>query len=187
MEVIVVRHGETEYNIRNLVNSTPTVYCPLTAKGRQQAIELGPKLRKLGPIDAIFTSRLPRTIETLRNAIPFAEFSIDRYLDEVNVGICESQCHSLYKQFIDNSVDKKPPGGESFMDVVQRFKVFYGLQLHKGYKRILVIGHADTVRAAQVVLNGIDPHHAKFSSRPENCVPYVLSEEIEDKGTASEF
>lgn len=176
MEVIVVRHGETEYNIRNLVNSTPTVECPLTEKGRQQAIELGNKIRELGPVNAIFTSRLSRTIETLRNAIPFAEFSVDKLLDEVNMGVCESQNHDIYKLFIDNSIEKRPLGGESFLDVVNRFKLFYGLQLQQDYKRILVIGHADTVRAAHVVIEGMDPHRAKFDFRPDNCVPYVLKE-----------
>ena len=175
LELVIARHGETEYNVKGLVNSSPAAHCPLTEKGREQAVMLGTILRDGNHVfDAIFCSRLPRTIETLRQAMPFAEFSVNRYLDEVHTGVCESQSHTLFKEMIDNSVEKKPLGGESFNDVCARFKQFWDLMIQTSLKKILIIGHSDTVRAAHVIVGGGDPHEAKFVFQPQNGLPYFL-------------
>lgn len=178
LEIVIARHGETVYNIRGLVNSSPAVHCPLTQRGQIQAIELGNHLRSQGHhFDAIFTSRLPRTVETLQYAYPFAEYSTNKLLDEVHTGICESQSHEIFRQILNGSVTRKPSGGESFLDVCARFRDFWGALKKSRYKKVLVIGHADTVRAAHVVIDEMDPQIAKFNFTVSNCYPYKLIEE----------
>lgn len=174
MELIIARHGETEYNVRGLVNSNPIVPCALTEKGRLQAIELGHSLRsEEHNFDAIFTSRLPRTIETLRHAYPFAEFTVSRFLDEIHMGLYESQPYAAYKSVV-REPDIKAPGGESFVDVCIRFDHFLE-RVSNEYRKILIIGHADTVRAAHVSMAGMDLKHAKTEFHPNNCEIFKLN------------
>lgn len=55
--LILLRHGESEWNRRNLF--TGWVDIPLSEKGIQEALEAGKALRKF-PIDRVFTSELMR-------------------------------------------------------------------------------------------------------------------------------
>ncbi len=48
-ELVLARHGESEYSLKQLVNGDPGVACPLTPAGREQARELGGRLRRARP------------------------------------------------------------------------------------------------------------------------------------------
>ena len=61
MNLYVTRHGETEWNAKDLVCGTTDI--DLTEKGREQAAELGKRLAEL-PIDVILVSPLRRAQET---------------------------------------------------------------------------------------------------------------------------
>lgn len=62
--VILVRHGESETNVRNIVSSDIYGY-PLTSRGREQASNTGQQLRDL-EIAFFQTSPVQRAIETSR-------------------------------------------------------------------------------------------------------------------------
>src|SRR5439155_14309103 len=61
--LIVARHAESEYNVLGLLNGDPSVPCPLTARGRDQARALGRALAEQ-TIDLRITTDFPRTRET---------------------------------------------------------------------------------------------------------------------------
>ena len=58
----VVRHGQTEFNVKNIIGGTLEPN-PLSKIGRQQAVKLALKLLKI-KIDLIYSSDLTRAIET---------------------------------------------------------------------------------------------------------------------------
>ena len=61
MEIYVVRHGQTEYNVKNIFQGHVDV--PLNTIGLQQAEEIAQKFKNMKP-DAILVSPLKRTIQT---------------------------------------------------------------------------------------------------------------------------
>jgi len=61
--LIVARHAESEYNVLGLLNGDPSVPCPLTARGRDQARALGRALAEQ-TIDLRITTDFPRTRQT---------------------------------------------------------------------------------------------------------------------------
>ncbi len=62
-ELILARHGESDYSARGLLNGDPRVVVPLTEDGRAQAIRLGEALAGT-EIDLCVTSEFARTTET---------------------------------------------------------------------------------------------------------------------------
>ena len=62
-KLILARHGESEYSARGALNGDPSLPCPLTAAGREQARLLAERLAD-EPIDLCVTSEFERTKET---------------------------------------------------------------------------------------------------------------------------
>ena len=71
--VILIRHGETVWNARGLYQGQED--SPLTPEGQVQAQALAERMRQHPPIDALYTSDLPRTHAT---AAPTAACSVRR-------------------------------------------------------------------------------------------------------------
>ena len=65
MKVHFMRHGESEYNVKGLLNQDPKIKVHLTSKGKKQAENAAKKLRKIN-FDAIFVSEFVRTQETAK-------------------------------------------------------------------------------------------------------------------------
>lgn len=90
MKIILVRHGETEWNALGKLQGREDV--PLSERGRQQAIESGKALSRYpfsgrGPV--IISSPLKRAVETARligNQLRAAEFAVDAALLERDYG-----------------------------------------------------------------------------------------------------
>lgn len=66
--LILVRHAESEYSARGLLNADPRVPVALTAQGREQARRLGRRLAGV-EIDLCVTTELLRTRETAELAL----------------------------------------------------------------------------------------------------------------------
>ncbi|TMK73008.1 MAG: histidine phosphatase family protein [Actinobacteria bacterium] len=63
MDLLIVRHAESEPNVAGTINSDPKRPSSLTARGRAQAAELGGRLAAQ-QIDVCITSQLERSIAT---------------------------------------------------------------------------------------------------------------------------
>ena len=61
--IILARHGETDGNVRSIVNGDPSIGYRLTPAGREQARELGRRLAELA-IDLCVVTEFGRTVET---------------------------------------------------------------------------------------------------------------------------
>lgn len=68
MELLFVRHAESEPNVAGLISSLPSNPSPLTPRGRRQAEALG---KRLGdePLDLCVTSELERSVTTTEIAL----------------------------------------------------------------------------------------------------------------------
>jgi broad specificity phosphatase PhoE len=112
--LILVRHAETTYNARGLMNPDSKTEAGLSTSGLRDALELRTRLAD-EPIEvAIVTTRL-RTMRTAEavvdDGIPLLVFD---ELAEIGVGCFEGRPVSEYRAWIRaNSLRSAPLGGES--------------------------------------------------------------------------
>jgi len=147
-EIILVRHGETDWNRENRVQGN--VNTPLNDKGIRQAAELAQRLSNIS-IDCVFSSRLRRAHHTaLTIARPHhLEVQVDERLDELNQGKWEgmlvSEIKNCYPQLYDgwrkDPVSVVPPQGETVIEVLSRLREFWKAKIAPLEGRIVIVGH----------------------------------------------
>jgi probable phosphoglycerate mutase len=166
MRLVVIRHGESQAQVDGMVSGHDT--CKgLSDLGRRQAAALRDRLqagRELGPVDAVYTSVLARSIETaeiLRPALGDLAPQAECDWCEIHAGEAEGlpfedlRRHSLPGQ-ADNAFHRRMAGAESWAE----FYVRVGARLrrvareHPG-QRVVVVGHGGTVGAGFVALSEV--------------------------------
>ena len=150
---IVMRHGEAECNVKNIVNSSlDTNHFGITEKGKKQVaksiVEL--KSQKITP-EIIVASPFLRAQETARMAADALDLlpqnvNTDTRLSEINTGIFDGKDVSSYHAFYNNQLierfTKAPAGGETMRDVIKRAgSLFSELENKYQDKTILLVGH----------------------------------------------
>jgi probable phosphoglycerate mutase len=128
VKVILVRHGETDWNESRRIqggSSNP----PLNERGREQAEGLALRLRH-EKLRAIYASALQRSLDTAK-AIAYyhqIEVDIEPSLKEIEAGQLEgvsaSELGKHLSEFLTTSIKGKAllkaPGGESLLEVQER-------------------------------------------------------------------
>jgi len=128
MRIILVRHGQTEWNRLGRFQGRSDI--PLNKKGKAEALELAKALKK-ETINALYSSPLTRAKETaqsIRAFHPRASFNMENGLIEMDLGGFEgltpdvwSVQHSNYiKTWRETPASVRMPGGESLPDVQSR-------------------------------------------------------------------
>lgn len=158
----LVRHAETEANCQNVFQGR-YIDGPLNAKGFRQATLLARAYYHMN-FDAIFTSTLKRTLQTVepmigRMIVKPAVFSTPD-LDEMGMGILEGKqdtdktdklMKELRKQWKLGNLDAKVEEGESYTETLDRVeKALKSMIAQTGSgrkKKILVCTHARTLNA----------------------------------------
>jgi len=153
--MMLVRHGETDWNAAHRVQGHHDA-ARLTAQGRQQAQLIANSLRELG-FAHLFSSDLDRATETatIIGASIGLRPEVDPLLRERSFGSYEGgPVDHLTSDVtgIDDDVlvdpDARPPGGESFRDVVTRVGLFIEREIKTlSTSRLLVVTHGGTLRA----------------------------------------
>lgn len=134
MKLYMIRHGETDWNVRHVLQGTVDI--PLNARGIAQAEMLAARLeRQHVTFDRIFCSPLTRAKDTARIAlgIPEQQLYVDPRLTEIEFGPLEGSPYELQdpekaallppnlRHFgLDPDRFVPAPGGESFQDVIRR-------------------------------------------------------------------
>ena len=126
-KVLLIRHGQTDFNRQHRLQGVMSV--PLNQQGRTQAKALAQHL-KSQPIDAIFTSPLPRAKETAQiiGNVLKQPVQCDARIREIAFGCFEGLTYAQAKQqhpqahrmWDSGYIDYKVPGGESRGDVQRR-------------------------------------------------------------------
>jgi alpha-ribazole phosphatase len=155
MRMIIVRHGESEWNRINRYQGQADV--ALSDLGKRQAEALAQRLRN-EKFDAIFASPLQRarhTAEAIHAYHPDVPFYAEPAIMEINHGLWEGKYyHEIVAEYGDglrewreHPTRAQMPGGESFSNILKRVLDFKD-SLCKNYadKTVLVSTHDVVVK-----------------------------------------
>jgi len=180
--IILVRHGETEWNVEGRYQGT--LNSPLTLKGKEQAKENALKIKKVVDLEQpfkIFSSPLGRAKESAfiicellrinKNRIIF-----DERIQEFNYGIFEgktkNECKEQYAKILENrEADKwsyQIEGGESYMIVTERLKLW--LEFVSDEKVIIMVAHEMVNRALRGIYCQLESKDMLLLRQPNNML-----------------
>jgi broad specificity phosphatase PhoE len=142
---ILVRHAESEYNARGLVNGDPKSRVGLTPAGTEQARRLG-ELLAAEEIDLCVTSGLERTRLTADLALgdrPIPRLVV-KELNDPLYGPFEGSVLERYRVWAAgaSSMDSPGRGGESRQDIVRRYVIGFRQVIARPETTILVVIHS---------------------------------------------
>jgi 2,3-bisphosphoglycerate-dependent phosphoglycerate mutase len=169
--LVLVRHGQSEWNLKNLFTGWKDV--DLTEQGVNEARAAGRKLKAQGlKFDCAYTSVLKRAnrtldliLEEMGQKVPIVR---DQALNERDYGDLvglnkddarkkwgEEQVHIWRRSY-----DVPPPGGESLKDTVARALPYYVQEIQPRVlrgERTLISAHGNSLRALIMVLERLTP------------------------------
>ena len=165
--LVLVRHGESEWNLKNLFTGWKDV--DLTEKGIAEARAAGRKLKAQGlSFDVAFTSvlvRAERSLDLMLEEMGQRKIPIfrDKALNErdygdlsgLNKDDARTRWGAEQVHIWRRSYDVAPPGGESLKDTAARVLPYYIqeiLPVALQGKRVLISAHGNSLRALVMVL-----------------------------------
>jgi 2,3-bisphosphoglycerate-dependent phosphoglycerate mutase len=170
--LILVRHGQSEWNLKNLFTGWRNP--DLTEKGVEEARAAGKLLKARGIVpDLYYTSALKRAQSTLD--LMLEEMGIENVTiirnqalnerdygdlaglnkDDARAKWGEEQVHVWRRSY-----DVAPPGGESLKDTAARTLPYYEAEIlpHlKAGKIVLIAAHGNSLRAMVMAIEGLSP------------------------------
>lgn len=170
MKIYLVRHGETEENLKKTYYGD--IDCRLTEVGREQGKKLQKYLSDVS-FNKVFCSEKLRAKETLKE-IYKGDYVIDRRLNERSFGIFEGK---TYKELQNNFKDEYAlwnkdwinysiEAGESFHDFYKRVSSFMEDLSLERLDTVLISTHGGVIRAIYTyILGGCEDMYWKFASR----------------------
>lgn len=160
MNIYIIRHGETEYNSKGIVQGKG-VDSSLNQKGIDQRDAFFEQYKNT-PFDLVITSSLKRTLET---AQPFIQkgipHEISSLIDEISWGIYEGKkaSENLRKDYVglisywgNGHYDKSIPEGESAADMGKRLSQFVEALSKKKHENILITTHGGSLAFLMAIL-----------------------------------
>jgi len=191
MKLVIIRHGQSQWNLEN--KFTGEVDVPLTAIGREEAHAAGKKLKGI-VFGKCFTSLLIRAQETLEIILQeIGQLSVpvikDKALNERNYGSLQglnkaAMAEKYGSAQIDiwrRSYEAVPPGGESLKDTAARVIPYYKEHIEPLLKtaNILIAAHGNSLRALMMYLENISTDEIALINIPTG-IPrvYELSEDF---------
>lgn len=176
MEVYLLRHGQTDWNIAKKLQGRTDVL--LNETGIIQAKDAASRLNGVA-FDVIYSSPLSRALKTAqiiaeRRGTPIIT---DDRLVEMSFGTLEGTENYLTTLAIFTSPEKYHPidGRESFTDVRERAKAFLDDIKTKPFNRILVVSHGAFCRSLLCHINNI-PIKDTWNAPPmPNCEAIIIN------------
>jgi 2,3-bisphosphoglycerate-dependent phosphoglycerate mutase len=170
--LVLVRHGESEWNLKNLFTGWKDV--DLTENGIREARAAGRKLKAQGiRFDVAFTSALIRAQRSLdlileemgQTDIPvIRDFALNERdygeLAGLNKDDARAKWGAEQVHIWRRSYDVAPPGGESLKDTAARVLPYYLKEILPRLLRgehVLVSAHGNSLRALVMVLERLGP------------------------------
>lgn len=191
MQLLLIRHGETEDNAGRLALGRREV--PLNERGRAQAEALARALADRHEIAAIYCSPLQRALSTAR---PLADelrldIAIEPALTEMDVGELESlpfdEVRARYPDFMkrwlsDELADAVMPGGESLRQVQERAWPFVEAVVERHRDELVAIVSHNFV-ILTLLCRVLDVPLAQFRRLRQDLAAFSLVELTADRRT----
>ena len=154
-KVILVRHGETDWNKNARFQGQTDV--PLSETGKEQAEKVGQRLAG-EKISAIYSSDLSRAFETALAISRHHGLKIEKLkaLREINFGQWEGMSRQiildehgdLYQKWLDNPMETRTPQGENFTEVQKRaLQALREIAAKHANETVVVVAHGGLIKA----------------------------------------
>lgn len=170
MNLYVVRHGQTDWNIQNKIQGFSDI--PLNATGLEQANNLKEQLSKFS-IDKIYASPLIRTVQTanILNEVFHVPIELENRLIERNFGIYEGTVAQInLADYFDYEKNLSTNDVEPIQDLFHRVWSFLDELIEKHpNENILLVTHGGTYRAIYSYFYGILSASQILSCKLHNC------------------
>lgn len=170
MNLYVVRHGQTDWNIQGFVQGLTDI--DLNATGTEQANQLAKNLKDI-KFSAIYSSPLKRTINTAKSINKYHSNDIitDTRIIERCFGNFEGTNNLKNKfDYWDYELNLDDNNVESVQTLFKRIRDFL-LEIYELYKdtdsNILIVTHSGTAIAINAIVNNITSD--LFSLGMKNC------------------
>ncbi len=180
MNIILIRHGETEGNQLRILQGHSGIGLNLT--GRNQAKLVAERLSSES-VDIAFVSDLRRAKETADHILSFhkqAEVIFTPTLRERSFGVFEGQSWDSFENALLHSEHDffsfRPPQGESLHDLSHRVTQFYmELCQEQPTQNILIVGHRDWLTMLYLHLRKIETNYENYIRHmPNNTAVSVV-------------
>ncbi|MCB9034654.1 MAG: histidine phosphatase family protein [Chitinophagales bacterium] len=159
--IYIIRHGQTDFNIREVVQGRG-INSDINTTGIAQAEAFYQAYKNI-PFDVVYTSKLKRTQQTVQSFLnDNFNHIIRESIDEIDWGIFEGiEHHPTLKEKYYNIINEwkngnltiKIEGGESAYDLQQRLLPFIEEIKSSEYQNILICTHGRTLRALLCLFN----------------------------------
>lgn len=157
---LFVRHGESVFSAKALVNGDPSIACGLTELGRQQARQLGERLAG-EPVGLCVVTEFPRTHETADLVVGEREIPrlVVAELNDPFYGEFEGRALADYRQWAGahGPEDAPPGGGETRLAIASRYVHGFRTLLDRTESTLLVICHSLPIAFALAGADGRGP------------------------------
>jgi broad specificity phosphatase PhoE len=183
MELILVRHGETAWNVEQVFRGTIDV--ELNETGIRQARLLAEYLKDR-PVTAVYSSPLQRALKTAEEiANQFQqEVKITRGLIDIDFGAwnglsvheVEEKYPDLYKEWTESPEKVEFPYGESLEAVAYRAKELIDSIVYMNSGTVVAVSHRVVLKTIICALLGLDNSHF-WNVRLDTCGITVFSYE----------
>lgn len=174
MKLYIIRHGETDYNKKRLLQGQSDI--PLNEYGRELA-QITSKALSTLHFDKIYSSPLIRALETAQIITGRKDIVTDKRLMEICFGVGEGVESSTLGEAFSNfffAPEKyiPPKGGESYEDLVTRAKNFLESEIYpirNTEQNVLIVAHGAVNKALMLVLKNIEIKDIWKGEFQKNC------------------
>jgi len=177
-EFVLVRHGETQSNLEQLLHGRTDV--PLTARGEWQALRVAQRVQEIGDAAALYSSPLIRALSTalriseLIGIDPVLRADLTEYHFGDFEGYSFSSVRESHPEIFVRAIDPADlefrfPNGESRREFNVRVKgaIDHLVEQHAG-QRVVIVAHGGVIASAVAQLTGGNPNDwAKYLV--QNC------------------
>lgn len=157
---LLVRHGRTDYNDRQVLNGDPCVPVMLDDVGVAQCEAVGAALAG-EEFDLAVHTRFPRTAQSLEVILAGRMVPVETFpeFDDVRMGVFEGRSVEDYRAWRRaTGPDDPPPGeGESRLDALSRYAAGYSRLLDGDAERVIAVLHDVPIRMMANAAVGEDP------------------------------
>lgn len=156
MQLLLMRHGHTQYNELHLCNDDPRVDVHLTAQGIAQAQAAAETLRDVR-LDLILVTELPRTQQTaaIINQWHQAPIQVEPRFNDIRSGFEGQPVDAYFAAVGRDRFNIRPPGGESLRDFQARVLPALDELRRRQEQAVLVVTHEETLRVLAAHLRGL--------------------------------